>query len=226
MSPRRNATVTLDRTPGEIEAFIRARLRLGPAPAVPEIRLFQSHSGSGLTRFVGERGLSPYWAHNWAGGTVLARHILDHPDAVRGRRVLDLGTGSGLVAIAAAKAGAIAVRAADIDPAAGVAARLNALENDVAVDVRVGDGLDALPSEVDLITVGDLFYEPVLAGRVAAFLDRGSAAGIAALIGDPGRRHLPLHRLRKLADLAVPDFGQSGSVPAAVYEFKRDPARS
>lgn len=213
-------------TADDIAAYIRSRLRLAPAPAVPELRLFQAHPGSGLTRFLGEDGPSPYWAYDWAGGTVLARYILDHPHVVTGRHALDLGTGSGLVAIAAAKAGGARVEAVDIDPTAAVAVRLNAEANAVAVDVRVGDCLTGPPPVADLITVGDLFYEARLAERVTGFLSRCRAAGIEVLVGDPGRKPLPLDRLRKIAAYAVPDFDRSGTAPAAVYAFDPGPAGS
>jgi predicted nicotinamide N-methyase len=188
-------------------------------PAVPEIRLFQAHPGSGLARFVGDGGPPPYWAYDWAGGIVLARYILRHPESVRGRRVVDLGTGSGLVAIAAVLAGAASVTAVDIDPLAVVAARLNAAENAVAVDVRVGDGLAGSPPEADVVTAGDLFYDPDLAERAEAHLGRCAAAGLTVLVGDPGRRTFPAARLRRLAVDDVPDFERRGAVPAAVYTF-------
>jgi predicted nicotinamide N-methyase len=210
------------RTADDIAAFIRTRLNLAPAPGVPEIRLFRAMPTSGLSRFLDHAGPSPYWAYDWAGGTVLARYILDRPDAVRGRHVLDLGTGSGLVAIAAAKAGAALVLAVDADPTSGIAAALNAAANDAKVQVMVGDGLRGAVPEADLITVGDLFYAPALARRASRFLARCRAAGIDVLIGDPGRKHLPIHRLKKLAAAAVPDFDRPGGVPAAVYAFDPD----
>ena len=230
-SPRRRglpfgggATIAAKRQDAEIAAFVRQRLPLAPAPGVPEIRLHHAGPGSGLVRFLGPDGASPYWAYGWAGGTVLARHLLANPEVVRGRSVLDIGTGSGLVAIAAARAGAVRVAAIDIDPVAVVAARLNAAENGMVVDVRSGDALAAPPpAGVDLITVGDLFYDRSLARRTATFLGACRRAGIAVLVGDPGRRYLPLARLKKLADDVVPDFEGGAGVPAAVFAF--DPGR-
>lgn len=212
-------TILIKRTPAEIEDFIRANLRYGPVPGLPGIGLFRQHPRSGLTRFIGENGLRPYWAYGWAGGSVLARYILDHPEMVRGRRVVDIGTGSGVVAIAAAKAGALNVLAIDIDPLAVVAARLNALENDVAVEVQRADALAGPVPDADLVAVGDLSYEAEMAGQLEDFLDRCHASGVEILVGDPGRRHLPTHRFSALARYDVEDFGQSGVVPAAVYAF-------
>src|SRR5690349_7151761 len=123
--------------------FIRANLRLEPAPGLPEILLYRAHAQSGLSRIAG--GAPPYWAHTWAGGTALARHILDHPDTVQGRNVLDLGTGAGLVAIAAARAGAASVTAADIDPNAIAATKLNAEANGVSIATLEADLLDGPP---------------------------------------------------------------------------------
>ena len=196
---------------------------LVPAPGVPEISLYRATPASGLARFLGDRSRSPYWAYDWAGGTVLARHVLRHPGLVEGRRVLDLGTGSGLVAIAAARSGAASVRAVDVDPAAAVAARLNAAANGVGIDVTCADGLSGGPPDADIVAVGDLFYAPALARRVIRFLARCRAAGIAVLVGDPGRTNLPPHRLRLLAEDVVPDFDRRGAVPAAVYGFDPGP---
>lgn len=200
-----------------VESFIRDRMRFGPAPGVEAIGLFQAHAGSGLVRFLGVRGRSPYWAFGWAGGAVLAHCVLDRPELVRGRRVADLGTGSGLVAIAAARAGALSVTAVDVDPLAVVAARVNAQENAVAITVREGDALAGLPPEADVITVGDLFYDRALAKRSLAFLAACAAAGRTVLIGDPGRTHLPRDRLRVVFAADAPDFERRGTVPAAVY---------
>ena len=196
-----------------IKQFITANLRLLPAPAVPEIRLYCAHPGSGLSGFVGEDGPPPYWAYGWAGGTVLARYILDHPAAARGRRVLDLGCGSGLVAIAAAKAGASRVIATDIDPNALAAARLNAEANGVAIEVMDTPTI----TDVDVILAGDVFYNADVAERSMAFFD--TCEGIDILVGDPGRAFLPLDRLERIAEYVVPDFGSAEPAEAWVYQF-------
>lgn len=204
----------------EVAAFIAANLPIGPVPGLPEIRLHGAHPGSGLRRLTGSK-LSPYWAYRWAGGAVLARHLLDHPETVRGRTVLDLGTGSGLVAIAAAKAGAGKVTGADIDAHAIAALRLNAGLNDVAVEPLLADLTTGEPPHVDLLLVGDLFYERRLARRVTAFLDRCLVTGITILVGDPGRAYLPRERLAAIAEYPVTDFGAAAGVtaPAAVFSF-------
>ena len=135
-------TATPPAAPPDPTDFNRANTRLDPVRGVPEIRLHTAHSGSGLWRLGGRKGsepAAPYWAYAWGGGLVLARHILECPKAVAGRRVLDLGTGSGLVAIAAALSGAADVQAADIDAYAVAAARLNAAANNVAITVIEAD---------------------------------------------------------------------------------------
>jgi predicted nicotinamide N-methyase len=193
----------------ERDAFVRANTILAPPPLVPEIRL---HLASEVTPLwhATEVALAasqlppPYWAFAWAGGQALARHVLDHPDQVRGRRVLDVGAGSGLVAIAAALAGAAAVTAADIDPFAIAAIALNAAANGAAVAIADADLIAAAPLAVDVMLVGDMCYERPLAERLIAWLARAAAMGTVVLIGDPGRAYLPRERLTPLARYAVP----------------------
>ncbi|MER9846226.1 50S ribosomal protein L11 methyltransferase [Mesorhizobium sp. M0106] len=212
--------------------FIRANMRIAPVPALPEIRLYTAHPGSGLRRLLewnqhateedGPEPEPPYWAYVWAGGAVLARYIFDRPETVAGRRVLDLGAGSGLVGIAAAKAGASAVIAAEIDHNGVVALGLNATANGVAIMIIGEDITSGPPPPVDVVVVGDLFYAHDLAGRVVPFLDRCLAAGIAVLIGDPGRAYLPRSRLRLLAEYEVPDVGEGRNAamkPSGVFSF-------
>lgn len=176
---------------------------------MPEIRLHKAGPGSGLWRFAdADKDFdAPYWAYHWGGGLALARYVLDHPDIVAGHHVLDLGAGSGIVAIAAAKAGASSVLAADVDPYAMTAIELNATANDVAVVTVHGDITAESPPDVDVVLVGDLFYDAALAERVSAFLDRCLASGIDALVGDPWRAHLPRGRLKLLAEYPGADFG-------------------
>lgn len=193
---------------------MRDHTKVGPVRAIPGIRLHLAHATSGLWRLGAAGDAPPYWAYAWAGGAALARHVLDHPTTVAGRRVLDLGAGSGLVAIAAARAGATAVIAAEIDPYALAALRLNAEVNGVAVTILGEDITEGPPPAADIVLVGDLFYDPAIAPRVTAFLARCRAAGGEVLVGDPGRAHLPLSRLTALAVYPVSDFGElkSGTV--------------
>jgi predicted nicotinamide N-methyase len=200
------------------KAFIRANTRLKPAPHVPEIVLHVADEAVPIWQKNEEEldalGLPPpYWAFAWAGGQALARYVLDHPHEVAGKRVLDLAAGSGLVAIAAAIAGAAPVIAADIDAFTESAISLNAQANGVYIEIIVQDLLpkeDLLDRPVseapryDVILVGDLFYERDTARRALAFLDRNAAAGSRVLIGDPGRTYLPKERLTRLAEYSVP----------------------
>ena len=141
----------------------------------------------------------PYWAFAWGGGLALAHYLAEEPSAARGRRVLDLAAGSGLCAIAALQAGAEEAIAADVDPYAAVAIALNARANHRRVRVVEDDLLDASPPDVDLVLAGDCFYEASLAGRVLPWLRRAHAGGIDVLIGDPGRRYLPIAELDEVA---------------------------
>ncbi|BAR98789.1 class I SAM-dependent methyltransferase [Blastochloris viridis] len=190
-------------------AFIRANTRLQPLAFVPEIRLHLAGEAVPLWQATeAELGRiqlpPPFWAFAWAGGQALARFVLDNAGEFAGRRVLDFASGSGLVAIAAAKAGA-GVTAADIDPFAVAAIGLNATANAVEIAVEAADQLDRPPMPgVDVVMVGDVFYERDLAQRVLALLDRYAAAGVRVLVGDPGRSYLPQARLTALASYAVP----------------------
>jgi predicted nicotinamide N-methyase len=190
--------------------FIRANLPLAPAPGVPEVRLHQATPSSGLWRLAeaDPAGFgSPYWAYPWAGGLALARYILDRRETVRSRRVLDLGAGGGVVAIAASLAGAREVLAADSDRYALAALGLNAEANSVQVSGTLADLTLGPAPEVDLILAGDVFYERGLADRMTGFLGRCLGAGVEVLIGDPSRAFLPSERLAPLAEYPTPDFG-------------------
>lgn len=222
--------------------FIKANMRIAPVPALPEIRLYAAHPASGLWRLTHQVGQAaepeeegteadedepepqpPYWAYAWAGGAVLARYILDRPESVAGLRVLDLGAGSGLVGIAAAKAGAREVLASEIDRNGVAALGLNAAANSVAITVVGQDITAGPPPPVDVVAAGDLFYGQDLADRVIPFLDRCLAARINVLIGDPGRAYLPRSRLRLLAEYRVPDVGEAKGAamkPSGVFSFE------
>jgi predicted nicotinamide N-methyase len=191
--------------------FIRTNTRLLAVPHAPEIRLYLADEATALwektEEELGTIGLPPpYWAFAWAGGQALARYILDAPGPVRGKRVLDFAAGSGLVAIAAARAGAASVAAAEIDPIARVAIGLNAAANGVSVECLPGDVLERplSPARWDIVLAGDVCYERPMAERVVAWLEAARAAGVAVLLGDPGRSYLPKEKLEKLAEYSVP----------------------
>jgi len=202
-------------TPEDAKAFIIKNLEIRPAPSVPEIRLYAAHSASRLGRLPGGGGEPPYWAYHWAGGSALARHLLAHPECVRNRDVIDLGCGSGIVAIAAAIGGA-RVTAVDTDAYAIAATRLNAAANGVRLEVLQSDLLDGPPPVAEVVLVGDLFYNRALARRSLAFLRRCQDCGIEVLVGDPGRKPLPRNKLKLLASYAVADFGE-GETESSVY---------
>lgn len=193
---------------GDRAAFIRSHTKLLPTPHAPEISLFVADEATLLwyktEEELGRIGLPPpFWAFAWAGGQALARYLLDHPHIVAGRHVLDFASGSGLVAIAAAKAGAARVTAADIDPFSGAAIAINASANDVAVAVR-GNNLIGQDEGWDVVLAGDICYERDLAAEVVAWLRRLHERGATVLIGDPGRTYLPKDSLTPLATYRVP----------------------
>jgi predicted nicotinamide N-methyase len=177
-------------------------------PHVPEIRLRLADEAHGLWQKTEEElqaiGLPPpFWAFAWAGGQGLARYVLDHPGTVAGLRVLDFATGSGLVGIAAAGAGAAAVTAADVDPFAALAAGLNAELNGVALDV-CSDDLIGSDAGWQVVLAGDVFYDKLLAESLVPWFEALAGRGAAVLVGDPGRSYLPRERLQALAEYAVP----------------------
>lgn len=191
-------------------AFIQANTKLLAPPLVPEIRLHLAEESLPIWRKteeeLGEMNVPPpYWAFAWAGGQALARHLLDHPELIEGADVLDLGSGSGLTAIAAMKAGARSVLAADIDGVALAACELNAEANACQVATTARDQLASPPApRYAVILVGDVFYERELADRVLAFISAAMANGSRVLIGDPGRSYFPRDRFTKLSEHRVP----------------------
>ena len=191
------------------EDFIRANTAVLSPPFVPEILLHLATEAVPLWQKteeeLGEIGLPPpFWAFAWAGGQALARYILDRPETVRGAHVVDLASGSGLVAIAAMKAGASIATAADIDAFSATAIALNAALNNVALAITIDDLLASSPPDCDAILVGDLFYEQSLAARLFNWLNMAQQRGTRVLIGDPGRAYLPKQQLTQLATYSVP----------------------
>lgn len=188
--------------------FILDNTALIAPPHVPEIELHLADEAHDLWRLtedeLQERGLPPpFWAFAWAGGQGLARYLLDNPGVVAGRPVLDFATGSGLVAIAAARCGASPVLASDIDPFCGAAVALNAPANGVAIDFVSAD-LIGDDRGWGVVLAGDVFYEKPLADRLVPWFSALAARGAAVLVGDPGRSYLPKDRLALLADYQVP----------------------
>jgi predicted nicotinamide N-methyase len=189
-------------------AFIVENTRLQAPPHAPELQLYLADEVTPIWRLT-EDALSkiglppPFWAFAWAGGQALARHILDHPEIVAGKRVVDFATGSGIVAIAAMKAGARSVLAADIDSFCAAAVALNAQANGVEVGFTDQNLLDGPPPFADVFLAGDICYEKPLAERVLAWLRRARGRGATVLIGDPGRTYFPKTGLTLLAEYQV-----------------------
>ncbi|MFE2720790.1 class I SAM-dependent methyltransferase [Kitasatospora sp. NPDC059327] len=207
--------------------FVRSETKPAPVPFVPEISLYMADDAIELwettERARGEVGLAPpFWAFAWAGGVGVARYVLDHPEVVAGRTVLDLAAGSGLVAIAAAMRGARSVRAAEIDAYAVAAIGINAQANGVQVAAAVEDLLDGDGAPADVVLAGDVFYERAMAERFLPFLERARARGAVVLVGDPGRAYLPRGRFTELAAYRVPvvaDLEDAESKTTTVWEL-------
>lgn len=190
------------------QAFIAENTRLQRPPHTPELWLHMADDVTPIWRMTEEAlqaiGLPPpFWAFAWAGGQALARYLLDNPQEVAGKSVVDLATGSGLVAIAAMKAGAASVLAIDVDVFAATAVAMNAAANDVAVTCQIADVLDLPPPDADVILAGDICYERPVAQRVMAWLAAAHRAGARVLIGDPERTYFPKDRLVRLAEYQV-----------------------
>ena len=188
--------------------FIVENTSVMTPPHVPEIRLYLADEAHDLwlktEEELEEIGLPPpFWAFAWAGGQGLARHVLDHPRIVGGKRVLDFASGSGLVAIAAAKAGAASVLAADIDPLTGTAIRLNSRLNDAAVDFTSENQLGK-PVEADVLLAGDVFYDKSFADALIPWFTSLVADGKTVIAGDPGRSYCPKDLMTPLATYEVP----------------------
>lgn len=185
-------------------AFVLRHTRLRPVPGLQGIRLHLADDVLPVWRALqvetndAEAAL-PYWAAAWGGGLAIARHLADHPGVVAGRRVYDLASGSGLCAIAAARAGATRVEAVDIDPFAVAAIELNARANGSRIDAARRDALADPRPDADVVLAGDCWYDAGLAARVLPWLRRALDQGIDVLVGDPGRAYLPVDALVEVA---------------------------
>jgi len=199
-------------------AFVRAHTVLERPALVPELVLHTATEVTPLWRatedWLGAVGIDvPFWAVPWAGGQALARWVLDHPEAVRGRRVVDLGAGSGLVGLACARTGAASVRAIDVDPLAEAACVLNMRENGLVLHVELADvvepgsaaSVDALAASADVLVAGDVWYDRAASARFGPWLAAVARAGVRVLTGDPGRAYAPTSAdAVELARLEVP----------------------
>jgi predicted nicotinamide N-methyase len=208
--------------------FIAAHTQIASPALLPEIRLYLATEMTPLWRLTA-RGLDehdvppPFWAFAWPGGQALARLVLDRPGLVRGQRVLDLGAGGGVAAIAAALAGAAQVVASDLDALAGAAIMLNAALNGATLTVTEADLVGSSDRAFDVILAGDLCYERAMAQSVIAWLGAQAAHGVSVLLGDPGRAYLP-KGLRALATYSVPTSADIEDAPvkiASVYDLSQ-----
>ncbi|MES0872052.1 class I SAM-dependent methyltransferase [Pseudovibrio sp. SCP19] len=208
--------------------FILEQTRIHPVPHAPSISLHLADESVDLWR-MGEEELeelgipSPFWAFAWAGGQALARYILDNPEVVQGKRILDFASGSGLVAIAAMKAGAASAVAADIDTFASDAALINAAQNHVTIEVTAEDLLESKLDGYDLICCGDVFYDPDMTTKVLGWLDANQRAEpIPVLVGDPQRSYFPTSRLKHLQTYEIPvqrELEDNETKKTSVYAF-------
>jgi predicted nicotinamide N-methyase len=210
--------------------FVRRNTAIMAPPLVPEIRL---HLATEITPIwqATEESLArsalppPFWAFAWAGGQALARYLLDHPEQVAHRFVLDFGAGSGLVAIAAAKAGAAFVLAAEIDHFAAAAIAANAALNEVAITLATVDVIDTADRRWEVITAGDVCYERPMADRVTTWLRALAGRGCLVLLGDPGRAYLPAEGLRERIRYLVPtsrDLEESDARDGVVWQVQAE----
>lgn len=196
-----------------LAAFIAAQTEIACAPLVPELRL---HLATEVTllwhateaQLARDNLPPPYWAFAWPGGQALARYVLDHPESVRGRRVLDFAAGCGIGACAAHRAGAASIAAAEIDPVATTALRLNAALNDAMVTILTDDLTARPPDQAardwDVVLAGDVFYERPMTAKVEPWLRALARSGVRVLVADPGRAYVPRSGLAELARYVVP----------------------
>jgi predicted nicotinamide N-methyase len=211
-------------SPAGLRAFVRRNTRLGDVAGVPGIRLHLGDDVMALYRLAGDElgeadpGL-PFWAFAWAGGLAVVQYLAEHPEAVAGKRVLDVASGSGLCAIAAIKAGAESAHAIDVDPLSEAAVYLNSRANGVRIGFSRRDLLGGEPPDCDVILAGDVCYEETMADRMVAWLRIAADQGIHVLIGDPGRTYLPagLERLAAYRVRTSLELENSETKESAVY---------
>lgn len=211
--------------PVRIRTFIATHTTIASPPLCPEIRLYTTADLAALQEVqhsqAGVHGC-PYWSVAWAGGQALARHILDHPHIVRGKRILDFGSGSGLCAFAAALAGAASVKASDIDPVALIAIEMNAELNDLAIETTSEDLTGARLHE-DVLLAADLWYEKFLAQRLNTWLRQLNGGGCPVLLGDTGRAYFPRTGIEALASHTVPTtlaIEQESDTVATIWQLR------
>lgn len=211
--------------------FIRETTRPIDVAGVPGVRLYQADEVTPLWLMTEETMASrqlapPFWAFAWAGGQALAKYLLDHPETVRGKRVLDIACGSGLVGVAAMKAGAARVVCNDIDPYAEAAVGLNARLNGVDIAFQSGDLLDGPAPDADLVMAGDVTYEKAMSAAMLSYFRRAARDKIEVLIGDPHRGYFPRDAgLKKLADYIISthaDIEDAREKPASVWKLEAD----
>ena len=210
------------------EDLVRSATARQAVPLVDEISLLTAAPALELWELWQQTGRDdpPFWAYPWAGGQALARYLLDHPGTVRGRRVLDVASGYGLVAIAAAQAGAASVAAGDIDPQAVAAITANALANGVPVDARVFDLAGEDAGDAEVVLAGDVFYQRQLAELALRFLRAAAGAGADVLVADPGRAFVPVDSLTALARYQVPVLTAIEDAPVkTVTVYRLDQSR-
>jgi predicted nicotinamide N-methyase len=216
-------------SPAHLRAFVRRHTRLVPVPDLPGVRLQLADDVMTVCRLAGrELGQAdpalPFWAFAWAGGLAIARYLVDHPDEVAGRRVVDIAAGSGLCAIVAMRSGARSAHAVDVDPLSEAAVALNARANGVRIGFSRQNPLGAPPPPCDVILAGDVCYEETMASRMLDWLRLAARRGTRVLVGDPGRTYLPpglerlaTYRVRTSRELEDAEIKESG-----VFAFPAD----
>jgi predicted nicotinamide N-methyase len=213
-------------SPANLRAFVRRHTRLTPVPGLPGVRLQLADDVMVVMQLAGaELGQRdpalPFWAFAWAGGLAVSQYLVDHPEEVAGRRVLDVGSGSGLCAVVAMRLGAASVHAVDIDPFSQAAVALNARANGVRVGFSRQDLLGGPPPPCDVILAGDVCYEETMAGRMVEWLRLAARSGTRVLLGDPGRTYLPagLERLASYRVRTSRELEDAETKESAVFTF-------